>query len=184
MVFSDIERARIDLTLRCRDTDLLPKVPGAGAVHDGVQLMHNGVRVVEGGYYGSWMTEVIRQLHGHHEPQEELAFHAVVERVAATSGPSPSIMELGAYWAYYSLWFLHRNPSGKAYLVEPDPGFLDVGRRNFDVNGVEGTFHQAAVGREKTIPMPFECESDGQTRDIPTEGLASLFERFHLDRLD
>src|SRR4051812_31657526 len=55
MPFSPEEQARIGLTLRCRDTDPIPKVADAGSVHDGVQLMHNGVRVVEGGYYGAWM---------------------------------------------------------------------------------------------------------------------------------
>lgn len=184
MVLGEGELARIGLTVACRDTDAIPKVPGAGEVTDGVQLMHNGVKVVEGGYYGEWMTEVIRRLRGHHEPQEEVAFHAVVERLAATSGPSPVMLELGAFWAYYSLWFKHRIPGGRAFLVEPDPAYLDVGRRNFELNDLEGTFHQAAVGRDAAPPQPFECESDGRTRPVPVEGLRSLLRRFHLDHVD
>src|SRR5688500_16658334 len=146
--------------------------------------MHNGGRVVEGGYYGEWMTEVIRRLRGHHEPQEEVAFHAVLERLASTAGPAPAILELGAFWAYYSLWFLHRIPGGRAFLVEPDPAYLEIGRRNIELNDFEATFHQAAVGRSKTPPIPFECESDGVTRTVPVEGLRSLLDRFHLDHLD
>ena len=184
MVLGEGELARIGLTVACRDTDGLPKVAGAGDVTDGVQLMHNGVKVVEGGYYGEWMTEVIRRLRGHHEPQEEVAFHAVVERLAATAGPAPVMLELGAFWAYYSLWFKQRIPEGRAYLVEPDPAYLDVGRRNFALNGFEGTFHQAAVGRDAAPSQPFECESDGQTRPVPVEGLRSLLRRFHLDHVD
>ncbi|MCU1376485.1 MAG: FkbM family methyltransferase [Actinomycetia bacterium] len=179
-----MELARIGLTVSCRDTDLLPKVPGAGDVTDGVQLMHNGVKVVEGGYYGDWMTEVIRRLRGHHEPQEEVAFHAVLERLADTAGDAPVMLELGSFWAYYSLWFKHRLPSGRAFMVEPDPAYLDVGRRNFELNGFEGTFHQAAIGRAKAAPQPFECESDGQTRPVPVEGLASILDRFHLPFVD
>ena len=184
MALGEGELARIALTVACRDTDLIPKVPDAGAVHDGVQVMHNGVRVLEGGYYGEWMTEVIRQLRGHHEPQEEVAFHAVVERLADTVTGKPTMLELGAFWAYYSLWFLHRVPNAKAYLVEPDPAYLEVGRRNFELNGFDGTFHQAAVGRAKCPPVPFECESDGITRPVPVEGLASLLDRFQIGHLD
>lgn len=183
MTLGEGERARIALTVSCRDTDALPKVPGAGSVTDGVQLMHNGLRVEAGGYYGDWMAEVIRHLRGHHEPQEEVAFHAVLERLAATSGPAPVMLELGSFWAYYSLWFLRRLPQGRAFLVEPDPAYLEVGRRNFALNGVEGTFAQAAVGAGRGA-MDFECESDGQVRRMPVEGLASLLERFELPYLD
>src|SRR5687767_4544484 len=109
--------------------------------------MHNGVRVEEGGYYGDWMTEGLRQLRRHHEPQEEVAIHTVLERLATTAGPAPAILEPGVFWAYYSYWFLCRISHGCAFLVEPDPAYLDVGRRNFALHDVEGTFHQAAVGR-------------------------------------
>lgn len=184
MALGEDELRRIGLTVACRDTDPLAKVPDAGTVADGVQVMHNGVKVVAGGYYGEWMAEVIRRLRGHHEPQEEIAFHAVVERVAATAGPAPVILELGAFWAYYSLWFKHRIPGARAYLVEPDPAYLEVGRRNFELNELEGTFHQAAVGRDAQPSQPFECESDGVTRPVPVEGLGSLLRRFKLDHVD
>jgi FkbM family methyltransferase len=183
-VLGDTERKRIALTVSCRDTDAIPKVVDAGQVLDGVQVMHNGVQVVEGGYYGEWMTEVIRQLRGHHEPQEEVAFHAVVERLAATAGPAPAILELGAFWAYYSLWFLRRIPGGRAFLVEPDPAYLEIGRRNIELNDMEARCLQAAVGRGPVAPRPFECESDGVTRDVPIEGLSSLLDRFGLENVD
>ena len=47
--------------------------------------MHNGVPVVEGCYYGSWMTEIIQGLWGHDEPQEEAAFHVLLERLGEPS---------------------------------------------------------------------------------------------------
>lgn len=182
--FSPEETTRIELTCSCHDTDGLPKVAGAGEVHDGVQLMHNGVRVVAGGYYGDWMVEVIRRLRGHHEPQEELAVNAVLERLAHTAGPRPVVMEVGAFWAYYTVWALHRLPGARAFLVEPDPGYLEVGRRNLELNGMTGTFLQAAVGADRRAPEPFECESDGVVRRVGVEGLRSLYERFGLDRVD
>src|SRR4051812_15659853 len=55
---------RVRLTVSCEDCDAMEKVPNAGQVieHDGarVQVMHNGVLVEEGGYYGDWMAEIIR----------------------------------------------------------------------------------------------------------------------------
>lgn len=183
MPLSPEERARVDLTVSCRDTETVPKVADAGQVLGGTQVMHNGVRIVEGCYYGAWMTEVIRALRGHHEPQEELAFHAVVERLAA-SDAAPAVLELGAFWSYYALWTLHRIPDTRAFLVEPDPAYLEVGRRNFELNGREGIFLQAAVGAGPSPGVPFSCESDGVTRSVPVEGLASLLERFELERVD
>jgi FkbM family methyltransferase len=146
--------------------------------------MHNGVRVIEGGYYGEWMSEVIRRLRGHHEPQEELAFHAVVERLAPTSGPAPVVIELGSWWAYYSLWAQQRLAGARSFCVEPDPAYLEVGRRNFGLNGREATFHHAAVGFGPTPPQPFECESDGLVHDVPFEGLGSLLDRFGIEHAD
>jgi FkbM family methyltransferase len=181
--WSDIEQRRIDLTTACRASDRIPKVPGAGEVHDGVQTMHNGVRVADGCYYGGWMTEVIRRLRGHHEPQEEVAVHAVLERLAAESPVAPVAIELGSFWAYYSLWFLQRFPDGVACLVEPDPAYLLTGQRNFELNGRTGRFHRAAVGGE-VGRTAFACESDGETREVPVETLPSLFDHFGVDRVD
>jgi len=80
------ETERVQLTVSCHDADDIPKVANAGSIvatADGTaQVMHNGVLVVEGCYYGDWMTEIIRTLRGHHEPQEERVFHEIVERVA------------------------------------------------------------------------------------------------------
>src|ERR1017187_8622545 len=68
-----------------------------------VPVMHDGILVVRDAYSGPWMTEIIRRLHGHHEPQEELAFSRVLV-VIATSEDAPTMIELGGWWAYYSLW--------------------------------------------------------------------------------
>src|SRR5450432_3975993 len=97
------EADRVLMTISCRDADRLVKVEGAGEVFDldgtSVQRMHNGVLIEEGCYYGPWMTEIIRALRGHHEPQEEVVFHEVLERLVATE-PSASMIELGSFWAY------------------------------------------------------------------------------------
>jgi hypothetical protein len=59
------EAGRVRMTVTCRDTDRIPKVPNAGEVElfDGcrVQIMHEGSRVLAGGYHGEWMMEIIRK---------------------------------------------------------------------------------------------------------------------------
>lgn len=157
---------RIDITTRCTDCDSIPKVPEAGQVFSdedrAYQLMHNGIRVEADSYYGRWMTELIRQLRGHHEPQEEKVFYTLMEHVRRGG----VMLELGSHWSYYSLWFARAVPEARTVLVEPDPAYLEVGRSNFRRNGVEGEFHHASVGATTMAAVPFRCESDGMDRSI------------------
>ena len=83
----DILERRIGITTDCRDCDGLPRVPDAGkclvdADGNAVQVMHNGLRVLYGRYYGNWVNEIISRLHGVHEPQEEWVFHNILPHVA------------------------------------------------------------------------------------------------------
>jgi hypothetical protein len=54
---------RIAMTCSCRDADQIPKVSDAGKVlqveGQRVQIMHEGTRVVAGGYNGAWMERTI-----------------------------------------------------------------------------------------------------------------------------
>ncbi|MCX7430768.1 MAG: hypothetical protein NTY17_07170 [Planctomycetia bacterium] len=156
---SAAQSRRVRMTMQCRDTDPIPKVADAGEVieQDGerVQIMHEGTRVIADGYYGDWMTDVIRGLHGHHEPQEELLFHHLLAHVR----PGSQFVELGAYWAYYTNWYLGAVPGATALCVEPESACLDVGRRNLALNGRSATFVQAFVGScsERSRVGRLEC---------------------------
>jgi FkbM family methyltransferase len=181
---SDPNFRRIELAVSCTDASSLPRVADAGVVRDDrVQVMHNGVLVEADGYQGPWMTEIIERLRGVHEPQEEAAFAIVLDRVARAGG-SPVVIELGCWWAYYSLWALDRIPGARSICVEPDPAYLEVGRRNFALNSRTGEFLHAAIGHGPSPAAPFLCESDGQEHDVPFEGLGSLLDRFAVDRAE
>jgi FkbM family methyltransferase len=147
--------------------------------------MHNGVVVREGCYAGAWMTEIIRQLHGHHEPQEELAFHTVLERLAADT-PSPTMVELGSYWAYYSLWARKRIPSIRLVLVEPDRGNLEVGAHNLELNEMTGntSIVHAAVGEDHGATVTLTWESDGRRHRTPQVSLGGLIDDLGLEQVD
>jgi FkbM family methyltransferase len=184
---SDEELVRVAQTLACRDSDALPKVEGAGEVfeRDGVRLqrMHNGLLIEEGCYYGPWMTEIIRGLRGHHEPQEEVVFHDILRRIEAGAVASPVIIELGSHWAYYAMWFLQRFAAGRAYCLEPDANYLAGGERNLALNGLTGTFLRGAIG-DPGQSCRFVQESDGLAVELPQHDLASLLEVWDLKRVD
>jgi FkbM family methyltransferase len=176
------------MTISCRDCDGIGKVEDAGEVQQrgrvAVQVMHNGVVVEEGCYYGPWMTEIIRGLRGHHEPQEEFVFDALVERLRGSE--SPRMIEFGSFWAYYSIWFCSALAGARAVAMEPDPAYLQVGVRNADLNGVTEalTFVPAAIGATPGELMDFLAESDGVTRRVPQHDLHSLMDLTGVDYAD
>lgn len=179
------EQRRVAITTSCRDTDAIPKVEGAGKVfeRDGqlLQRMHNGVVVAAGCYHGAWMTEVIRRLRGHHEPQEELVFHAILERIARTES-GPTMIELGSWWAYYALWFA-RETGGSVVALEPDPFCLEVGKRNFELNDLSARFVHGAIGDAPGAPMSFFEERTSRVTTVPSYDLASLMDAVALERV-
>ena len=151
------------MTVSCGDADYIPKVSNAGLIietpdRQRVQIMHNGLKIVPDCYYGSWMTELIQRLRGHHEPQEEAVFHEVVRRLPSNA----TMLELGGYWAYYSLWFLRDHPGRRSLILEPDPNHLEAGRRNAELNGLEPLFLQGFAGANFEQMIPFQTESAGE----------------------
>jgi FkbM family methyltransferase len=132
------------------------------------------------------MTEIIRSLRGHHEPQEEVVFHRVIERLAASRRPQPVMVELGSFWAYYSLWFCRAIPGGRVIAMEPDPVYLEVGRRNFALNGLSeaATFVHGVLGAEPGVPLEFTAESTGTPVSVAQHDLRSLMELAGIDRVD
>jgi len=176
IVAPDDYAARTRLALACCDCDSIPKLGGAGGLRqiDGTwyQMMHNGVLVALDGYYGRWMSDIIRNLKGHHEPQEELAFHNVLSAI----GPNATMIEAGSYWAYYSAWFQKRIPGARNIMIEPVERNLEVGKQNFQINGFSGDFVNAYVGRKVTN----SSESPDQ---VATTTIDATFERFSLNHV-
>lgn len=125
-------RSRATLVLQCPDLDRLVPVLDAGKVRDGVQVMHNGVLVEKGCYYSRGSIDLFRRTRGIHEPQEEIAFAEVLPHIP----PGATMLELGSYWAFYSIWFARTIPGARCHLVEPVSTNLELGPRNFRLNGV------------------------------------------------
>jgi FkbM family methyltransferase len=164
------------MTISCRDSDPIAKVPDAGRTLevDGerVQVMHNGIRVVHGGYHGDWMAHIIRGLRGHHEPQEEVVFDRLLRYVRDGS----LIVELGAFWAYYTQWYLRDVPGSRALCIEPDPHNLSIGRRNSTLNGNAARirFEQAWIGGEPAAAHSAVGESSPDPLVLPQLDFAGV----------
>lgn len=179
-------RFRIDMTARCRDCDHLPKVDGAGEVFESdgrrVQRMHNGLLVLADGYYGSEMTEIIALTKGLHEPQEELAFHHVLDALPTAA----NMIELGAYWSYYSLWFKSRAPGERrAVALEPIEKHVEVGHANAALNGMEIEFLVGAAGGTPlpSMKLPVDERRTIDVRQYSVPEIMALKGMEHLDVL-
>jgi hypothetical protein len=136
---------RIADVLACADNARLKRVPNAGKIDGDFQMMHNGLRVLVNGYYGDGITRMLMANCGCHEPQEEVVFDAIVR----TLPPGALMVEAGAYWGFYSMWFCKVLPEAKVYLIEPAAENLAVGQRNFQKNGFCGDFTRAYIGAQE-----------------------------------
>ena len=182
--------ARAKMTTSCSDTAYIPKVADAGKLikENGkdLQIMHNGAKVLAGGYYGDWMQKIIIELNGHHEPQEEKAFYEILKRIKRSS---PVMIELGSFWAYYSLWFKMSTKTGVAVCCEPDPKNIKVGRENMGLNGFsEGKnliFVDAAAGSEDKKMIQLELDSQrGTMVSVPIRSVDSIRKEHKLGLID
>ena len=158
---------RIADVVACPDNVRLRRHKSAGKIRGGLQTMFNGLRVEVDGYYGRYVSILLQVNKGSHEPQEEVVFEDVLKRL----GPGSCMLECGAYWGFYSMWFARDVAQSRVWLIEPEVTNLLVGKRNFEVNNLTGHFTQAFVGRESVAGHP------------PTVSVDDFLARRELDRL-
>jgi hypothetical protein len=144
---------RIQDVLSCPDLTSIPTVPEAGQIHDGILTMHNGLKVLSGSYSGDAMTRLLQRTKGIHEPQEEKVFAEVLKHIPHNS----SMLELGAWWGFYSMWLKKEVPHANLYLIEPSEENLKFGMHNLQLNGMSARFHQAFVGSKSETTHNTTC---------------------------
>jgi hypothetical protein len=132
---------RITTVKASPDNQRLSHVPDAGQVFTDHQLMGNGLKISLGSYYDYGNTHLLIENGGVHEPQEEYAFEKIISVIPAGG----TMMELGSYWAFYSMWFARNVTSSKCVMVEPDPHKMNFGKLNFKLNGLYGTFDNGYI---------------------------------------
>jgi hypothetical protein len=143
-----IWKPRIADVLASPDNAFIPRVRDAGRVVDGSIVMHNGLLIRPHGYYGEPMRLLLERNRGVHEPQEERVFAEVLKAMPRRA----LILELGAYWGFYSMWFAREVEEPTCILVEPNPRNLRVGQDHFALNGLEGTFVEGGIGAAAGAP--------------------------------
>jgi hypothetical protein len=123
----------------CPDLKKIEREPDSGSVSwFGEQKLHHGIKVIAGSYFGPEYCLLMKATKGVHEPQEEFAFQEVLKRMhQAHSSFFPHILELGAFWGFYSTWFLKTFPNADALLIEPEPFNIVSGMNNCKMNNVE-----------------------------------------------
>ena len=137
-------RRRIDDVLASPDNAHIDRVSEAGQIESYYISMHNGVKVCANGYYGYGTLNMLVENKGVHEPQEERVFEAVIRLLPVEC----TMLEMGAYWGFYSLSLLQQRPQAQCYLVEPIVENLISGRLNFRLNGRNGHFINAYIDAE------------------------------------
>lgn len=133
--------------VNCPDTAFIPKLPDAGQVKNGYLIMHNGLLIEPLSYYGKRMLKIFKKTKGVHEPQEERFFMEVLNSLR----PGATMVELGSYWSFYSMWFNAKIKDAKNFMVEPTSLGLNMGEKNFRINNMTGDFTQAYIGLHSGI---------------------------------
>jgi hypothetical protein len=145
---------------------LIERVPEAGYVDSsGYVVLHNGHRVPVAGElaYCSDFSDILVINRGVHEPLEEFCFQELLKKLR---GPAPKMIELGSYWAHYSMWLLQRFPGASCCMVEPERGNKECGENNFRINGYRGEFIEAFVGSNGFQLDAFTSERGISSLDI------------------
>ena len=139
--------SRIGKVLDSKDNQYIPRHERAGSIVDGLLIMHNGIKVDPLSYYSFGTLKMLSDNKGVHEPQEEKVFQEVLKTIDPNR--QATMLELGAYWSFYSMWFLSLFPEANCYMVEPIRKNLHYGKRNFQINNLKGVFIHAGIGNEK-----------------------------------
>jgi hypothetical protein len=138
---------RIDLVKQSSDNLRITVVQDAGKLFFDHQRMHNGLKITLGSYYDYGNTRLLEENKGIHEPQEEFVFQEVLKQMPAGG----TMMELGSYWAFYSMWFASQIPDAQCFMVEPDPHKMNFGKLNFKLNRLTGVFDQGFIDRKTDL---------------------------------
>jgi len=109
----------------------IEKVPRAGTLRDGVLTLHTGLKALPTAYHGYQFQIRAQRTGGIDDLEEETAF----SRVLVCIGRGGVMVELGSFWAHYSLWFTSRVEGSVSYCIEPELRNLLYGVTNAELNG-------------------------------------------------
>lgn len=141
----DYWQKRIDDVLAGPDNVNIPRHAAAGKLTKEQFVMHNGLLIDPLSYYNFPLLKMLVENKGVHEPQEEKIFREVLTSMEPAG--RPCMLELGAYWSFYSMWFMQRFKNAQCFMVEPDRRNLFYGKENLKLNKMQGKFIHAGIGK-------------------------------------
>ncbi|MBS1640293.1 MAG: FkbM family methyltransferase [Bacteroidetes bacterium] len=163
-------KIRNAIVLESTDNNKIPRTEKAGTIKNGKQYLHNDIRINLGSYYGPEVTRLLIDNKGVHEPQEEYVFIQVLKELPAKA----TMIEMGAFWGFYSMWFNKEIKQAINYLIEPDAFNIVSGKKNFKLNKMQGNFSQYFVGDK----------SNNKQGEVPTICVDDFVEQNKIDFID
>lgn len=122
---------------------LIERVENAGQIeNDTIIIMYNNVKIIKDCYYDNF-SKILELNKGCHEPAEEYLFNEVLKFMPDNA----TMIELGSYWAFYTISFAKYVKNPNNYCIEPDLNGLEIGKKNCEINDVSANFTQAFVGK-------------------------------------
>lgn len=140
----------------------IKRCESAGTIDGDCVILHNGIKVTKDGYCGDFSRILILNK-GCHEPAEERLFELILKDIPENG----TMIELGSYWAFYTIWFNKVIKNAKNYCIEPELTYLNVGKQNCllnDVNNID--FTQGFIGSSHINLCNFVREKQIESIDI------------------
>jgi len=117
----------------------------AGTIENGCVVLHNGIKVEKDGYYGDF-SKILILNKGCHEPAEERMFELILRDIPENG----TMIELGSYWSFYTIWFNKVVKRARNYCIEPELQNLNLGKKNCLLNNIHNVdFTQGFIGKRQ-----------------------------------
>lgn len=140
----------------------ITKLPHSGILNGNTIKMYNGLYVFKDSYYGSF-SDILLLNEGVHEPSEEWVFNDIIKKY---KNKAPVMVELGSYWAFYSMTLKMLCNEAIIYCIEAGKEELEWGMKNFSENLMVGNFIQSFVGNNGINLTDFYNEKGLKQIDI------------------
>jgi hypothetical protein len=140
---------------------LINRIENAGKIINDNLVMHNGIYVKPYGYCGDF-SQILQINKGCHEPGEERMFQIILKYI----NDGATMIELGSYWSFYTIWFNKFIKNAKNYCIEPEQSSLEVGMYNCKLNNVIADFTQGFIDNDNINLLDFIKNKNIDSIDI------------------
>ena len=139
----DVWLERIRKVKVSSDNAKINTISNSGKLKDGKLIMHNGIVIDPLSYYGAPVMRMLMENNAIHEPQEEYVFQEVLKSIPENA----TMLELGCYWGFYSMWFSSKIKGAKNFLIDNHDGIARA-QSNFKMNGLKAEFMIGYIGKD------------------------------------